>query len=68
MEDFTDGESPLRTIKFRPLSRSGKTARARPLKTIHIAPPPRKDPPQEKPRAIKTIHFVPPFPASSSSF
>ena len=49
------GESPLRTIKFRPIPRSRKTERVRPLKTIHIAPPPRS-----KDRPIKTIHLIPP--------
>ena len=48
-------DSPLRTIKFRPLPRSRKTERVRPLKTIHIAPPPRG-----AKRPLKTIHITPP--------
>ena len=52
------GESPLRTIKFRPIPRSRKTERVRPLKTIHIAPPPRRR--EDAVRLIKTIHIVPP--------
>ena len=65
MRPFDDGrqvsmmtmnsDSPLRTIKFRPLPRSRKTERVRPLKTIHIPPPPRG----EK-RPLKTIHIAPP--------
>lgn len=56
MDDITIKEaSPMRTIKFRPLPRSRKTERVRPLKTIHIAPPPRS-----KERPIKTIHLIPP--------
>ena len=56
MDDITIKEaSPMRTIKFRPLPRSRKTERVRPLKTIHIAPPPRG-----KERPIKTIHLIPP--------
>ena len=56
MDDITIKEaSPMRTIKFRPLPRSRKTERVRPLKTIHIAPPPRS-----KTRPIKTIHLIPP--------
>ena len=35
------GENPLRTIKFRPLPRSRKTERVRPLKTIYLVSPPR---------------------------
>ena len=50
-----NSDSPLRTIKFRPLPRSRKTERMRPLKTIHIAPPPRGER-----RPLKTIHIVPP--------
>ena len=50
-----NSDSPLRTIKFRPLPRSRKTERMRPLKTIHIPPPPRG----EK-RPLKTIHIAPP--------
>ena len=58
MDDITIKEaSPMRTIKFRPLPRSRKTERIRPLKTIHIAPPPRS---KEKTRPIKTIHLIPP--------
>ena len=58
MDDITIKEvSPMRTIKFRPLPRSRKTERVRPLKTIHIAPPPRS---KEKTRPIKTIHLIPP--------
>ena len=38
-----NSDSPLRTIKFRPLPRSRKTEHMRPLKTIHIAPPPQRD-------------------------
>ena len=56
MDDITIKEaSPMRTIKFRPLPRSRKTERIRPLKTIHIPPPPRG-----KERPIKTIHLIPP--------
>ena len=58
MKDITaegKGDSPLRTIKFRPISRPRKTERVRPLKTIHIAPPPRG-----KARPIKTIRIPPP--------
>ena len=56
MDDITIKEaSPMRTIKFRPLPRSRKTERIRPLKTIHIPPPPRS-----KERPIKTIHLIPP--------
>ena len=56
MDDITIKEaSPMRTIKFRPLPRSRKTERVRPLKTIHIAPPLRG-----KERPIKTIHLIPP--------
>ena len=51
-----NSDSPLRTIKFRPLPRFRKTDRMRPLKTIHIAPPPRG----EK-RPLKTIHIAPPL-------
>ena len=47
-------DSPLRTIKFRPLPRFRKTEHVRPLKTIHIPPPPRG----EK-RPLKTIHIRP---------
>ena len=50
-----NSDSPLRTIKFRPLPRSRKTERMRPLKTIHIAPPPRGER-----RPLKTIHIAPP--------
>ena len=50
-----NSDSPLRTIKFRPLPRSRKTEHVRPLKTIHISPPPRGER-----RPIKTIHIVPP--------
>ena len=50
-----NSDSPLRTIKFRPLPRSRKTERMRPLKTIHIAPPPRAER-----RPLKTIHIAPP--------
>ena len=58
MDDISIKEaSPMRTIKFRPLPRSRKTERVRPLKTIHIAPPPRS---KEKTRPIKTIHLIPP--------
>ena len=58
MDDITVKEaSPMRTIKLRPLPRSRKTERVRPLKTIHIAPPPRS---KEKTRPIKTIHLIPP--------
>ena len=58
MDDITIKEaSPMRTIKFRPLPRSRKTERVRPLKTIYIAPPPRG---KEKTRPIKTIHLIPP--------
>ena len=58
MDDITIKEaSPMRTIKFRPLPRSRKTERVRPLKTIHIAPPPRS---KENTRPIKTIHLIPP--------
>ena len=58
MDDITIKEvSPMRTIKFRPLPRSRKTERVRPLKTIHIVPPPRS---KEKTRPIKTIHLIPP--------
>ena len=58
MDDITIKEaSPMRTIKFRPLPRSRKTERVRPLKTIHIPPPPRS---KEKTRPIKTIHLIPP--------
>ena len=52
------GQNPLRTIKFRPLPRSRKTERVRPLKTIHIAPPPHRF--ESAARPIKTIHLVPP--------
>ena len=46
MEDIiVRGENPLRTIKFRPLPRSRKTERVRPIKTIHLIPPPRPDDP-----------------------
>lgn len=49
--------SPLKTIRFRPLPRFRPTEHARPLKTIHIAPPPRRS---EDPLCpIETIHFVP---------
>ena len=47
MEKYADQDArsvdlnPLRTIKFRPLPRSRKTERVRPLKTIHVIPPPR---------------------------
>ena len=59
MEDFNvRGESPLRTIKFRPIPRSRKTERVRPLKTIHIAPPPRRR--DDAVRPMKTIHLIPP--------
>ena len=59
MEDANiRGESPLRTIKFRPIPRSRKTERVRPLKTIHIAPPPRRF--DDAVRPIKTIHLIPP--------
>ena len=59
MEDIiVRGENPLRTIKFRPLPRSRKTERVRPLKTIHIAPPPRRG--DDAVRPIKTIHLIPP--------
>ena len=50
-----NSDSPLRTIKFRPLPRSRKTEHMRPLKTIHIPPPPRG----EK-RPLRTIHIAPP--------
>ena len=50
-----NSDSPLRTIKFRPLPRSRKTAHVRPLKTIRIPPPPRG----EK-RPLETIHITPP--------
>ena len=50
-----NSNSPLRTIKFRPLPRSRKTEHVRPLKTIHIPPPPRG----EK-RPLRTIHIAPP--------
>ena len=49
-----NSDSPLRTIKFRPLPRSRKTEHVRPLKTIHIAPPPRGER-----RPLKTIHIAP---------
>ena len=52
-----NSDSPLRTIKFRPLPRSRKTEHMRPLKTIHIAPPPRGER-----RPLKTIHIRPPQP------
>lgn len=52
------GLSPMRTIKFRPLARPRKTERMRPLKTIHIAPPPGLR--EKPPRPIKTIHLIPP--------
>lgn len=52
-----NSDSPLRTIKFRPLPRSRKTEHVRPLKTIHIAPPPRGER-----RPLKTIHIRPPQP------
>ena len=59
MEDISvRGESPLRTIKFRPLPRSRKTERVRPLQTIHIAPPPRRC--EDAVRPMKTIHLIPP--------
>ena len=59
MEDISvRGESPLRTIKFRPIPRSRKTERGRPLKTIHIAPPPRRC--DDAVRPMKTIHLIPP--------
>ena len=59
MEDIiVRGENPLRTIKFRPLPRSRKTERVRPLKTNHIAPPPRRG--DDAVRPIKTIHIIPP--------
>ena len=59
MEDINvRGESPLRTIKFRPIPRSRKTEHVRPLKTIHIAPPPRRR--GEDLRPLKTIHILPP--------
>ena len=59
MEDINvSGESPLRTIKFRPIPRSRKTERVRPLKTIHIAPPPRRC--DDAVRPMKTIHLIPP--------
>ena len=58
MDDITIKEaSPMRTIKFRPLPRSRKTERVRPLKTIHIAPPHRN---QDTPRPIETIRIPPP--------
>ena len=50
-----NSDRPLRTIKFRPLPRSRKTEHMRPLKTIHIPPPPRG----EK-RPLRTIHIAPP--------
>ena len=50
-----NSDSPLRTIKFRPLPRSRKTEHMRPLKTIHIPPPPRGER-----RPLKTIHIAPP--------
>ena len=59
MDDSTfDESSAMRTIKFRPLPRSRKTERARPLKTIHILPPPRRC--DDAIRPIKTIHLIPP--------
>ena len=56
-----NSDSPLRTIKFRPLSRSCKTERVRPLKTIHIAPPRRS---QDTLRPIETIR-IPPVPRTA---
>ena len=50
-----NSDSPLRTIKFRPLPRSRKTEHVRPLKTIHLPPPPRGER-----RPLKTIHIAPP--------
>ena len=50
-------DSPLRTIKFRPLPRSRKTEHVRPLKTIHIPPPPRGER-----RPLRTIHIRPTLP------
>ena len=59
MEDFTvGGDNPLKTIRFRPLPRVRKTEHVRPLKTIHIAPPPRRR--GEDLRPLKTIHIAPP--------
>ena len=58
MEDkriVMNSDSPLRTIKFRPLPRSRKTEHVRPLKTIHIPPPPRGER-----RPLRTIHIAPP--------
>ena len=54
MEDkrmVMNSDSPLRTIKFRPLPRSRKTEHVRPLKTIRISPPSRgeKRPPLDDP-------------------
>ena len=50
-----NSDSPLRTIKFRPLPRSRKTERLCPLKTIHIAPPPRAER-----HPLETIRLAPP--------
>lgn len=52
-----NSDSPLRTIKFRPLPRSRKTERVRPLKTIYITPPRRS---QDTLRPIETIRISPP--------
>ena len=58
MEDISiRGESPLRTIKFRPLPRSRKTERVRPLKTIHIAPRQRRCDDAEVDRYIRSEHL-----------
>lgn len=56
-----NSDSPLRTIKFKPLPRSRKTERVRPLKTIHIAPP-RRSPDTLRP--IETIR-IPPVPRTA---
>ena len=59
MEDINvRGDNPLRTIKFRPIPRSRKTERVRPIKTIRIPPPPCRR--EESARPIKTIHLLPP--------
>ena len=53
-----NGASPLRTIRFKPISRPRKTGHLRPLKTIHILPPPHRR--EEPVRPLKTIRVVPP--------
>ena len=61
-EELTDngnsvwnGDSPLRTIRFRPLPRLRAERDVRPLKTIRIAPPRRRN---DSP--LTTIHIAPP--------